>query len=271
MPFATMSADAKRQLLQAALRTDMAARLDLLKQLGIEIDNADFSQLLDQAVGEGESVGEVRRILGAWIEHDAATAANWVLSLPEGVVYQQAVQQVAARWGRRAPREATAWMEALPPGTPRDRAVAGFVRSAVGEEPELAARWYDKIDDEELRRSVASTVSAGWARTEPEAAAEWVEALPEGTARDRAAYGLLTAAHRGDPMAALKWVNLIENKEMWTPAFASLMGVWAGKNAAEAAEIINVLPEGETRDMSVQRYAFFIVHQSPEQIGRAHV
>ncbi|MGK0186865.1 MAG: hypothetical protein ACI9R3_002649 [Verrucomicrobiales bacterium] len=113
-----------------------------------------------------------QRIAGAWSQHDAPAAADWVLQQPEGNSRENAVQSVVDTWSDYDPVGASEFVGMLSEGKERDGAVQSLVNHVRQNDPESAFIWAETISDDSKRASVVRDAIMQWKSIDPDAAFE---------------------------------------------------------------------------------------------------
>ncbi len=112
-------------------------------------------------------------------------AMSWAHGL-QGVDAQRVtVAEVANSWGRRDASAASDYLASLPEGELRDQAVGGFVSAITNLDPPTAAQWALSIGDDSLQGQRMQSALRSWKEKDPAEARAFVEALPDAALREK--------------------------------------------------------------------------------------
>lgn len=114
----------------------------------------------DAAKSENQAVA--RNVAAQLAQTDAAKAAAWALTLPEGGARDEASAGVVAAWAGYDAVAASQWVQNLPEGKSRDLATGNLVGTIARDDPESAWTWALSIGDDSRRREAAATALQGW-------------------------------------------------------------------------------------------------------------
>lgn len=232
-----------------------------LGEMGIEVTNEDFRNAM---AGLGEDAGEMYRrqnILRQWTEYDPASAAEWVVTVPEGRAYTQAVRQVVSVWAGRDPDAVGNWLTGLEKG--KDEAIRQYLLRIAYNAPRMAEEWYSRIEDKDKRLSAAPVITGALAAKGLDSAIEFVEELPSGRHRDRAVSRLVYEMAKEDPLIAFEWAATIDTASVRENSVAVAVGQWARLEPAEAGVYINELSGGALKDKCLRAYSLRIADDAP--------
>ncbi|MEO8351084.1 MAG: hypothetical protein ABI680_05095 [Chthoniobacteraceae bacterium] len=108
---------------------------------------------------------------------DAAAAAEWAMSFPDGPARVSAVSAAAARWSETDLRSAAEWLGQLPSGAEHDAAVREYAAKVVYADPVAAAEWVAQVSDPTVRADAARKGFDIWDLEDPVASRAWLRAL----------------------------------------------------------------------------------------------
>ncbi len=218
------------------------------------IENTDLSRIpsaLDELrdAGSDSLITELGlRLLRRWAERDAAAAADWAFSLPEGDGRTEALKQVAMAWCGRDLAEAADWARSLPDETERDTQLLGIAHEAVRSDPmqalQIAADLPAGASGDELIRRAAME----WASKDAEGAAKWTSAIEDAVLREQVASGVALAWGNHDPAAAATFaVNELSAGRLQADTVVGIVQRWAQTDHARALAWVESFPQGTLR------------------------
>jgi hypothetical protein len=154
-----------------------SANCELARNL---LNNGDVSgAALAYAAGAAkDSRGEIaQRLAEALAKKDAAAAADWSRSLPDGAARFNAIKSATSVWLARDWNAAVAWFEKLPTGADHDASATALVIATSEDNAGAAAEWIAQIADPKARADAAVVVFGAWNSTDPQGARSWLREL----------------------------------------------------------------------------------------------
>lgn len=118
--------------------------------------------LSQEDAARSENQGIARSVATQLAQTDAAKAATWSQTLPEGGARDEAVSGVVATWASYDAVGASQWLQQLPEGKGRDLATGNLVNTIARDDPESAWAWANSISDTARRRDAAAAALGGW-------------------------------------------------------------------------------------------------------------
>lgn len=134
-----------------------------------------------QSLPEGPLRNQALIGLGeSWAEVDSPKAAEFAVHLPTGEQRQLALKQAISNWIVTAPTEASDWVDKLEPSPDLDQAVASVatMRALIEEKVEIALSWANSIYNEPLKVAALSEILSQWSTRDHAAAINYVKSLP---------------------------------------------------------------------------------------------
>ena len=188
------------------------------------------------------------RLLHRWAEDDAAAAAGWADSLPEGKWRTAALKQAAIAWSNEHLNQAENWARSLPDELERDSQLLAIAHEAVRSDPlqalQIAADLPASGSSDELIRRAAME----WASKDAEGAAEWARKIEGTTLREQVLSGVALAWGAHDPIAAATFVvNELPPGRLQTDALVGIVQRWTQNDPVQATAWVKSFPEGTLR------------------------
>lgn len=118
--------------------------------------------LSPEEASRSENQGIAKSVATQLAQTDAAKAASWAQTLPEGGARDEAVSGVVATWASYDAVGASQWLQQLPEGKGRDLATGNLVNTIARDDPESAWAWANSISDAARRRDAAAAALGGW-------------------------------------------------------------------------------------------------------------
>lgn len=115
----------------------------------------------------------------SWGEVDPPKAASFAVQLPSGEQRQLALKQAISNWIMTAPEEASNWVDKLDPSPDLDQAVASVatMRPLIEEKVDIALSWANTIYSEPLKVAALSEILSQWSTRDKPAAINYVRTL----------------------------------------------------------------------------------------------
>jgi hypothetical protein len=138
-------------------------------------------ELMQEAHQSGEFPdGAAQHLISSWSGVDPEGSINWALQAPEEH-RKNLVRNALRNWAEADLQSAGEWVNTLPDGELRDDAISHFSDMVQRVDFLAALEWASSISDEKLRHNTLRNCARQWQRTYPEQATAWIETsdLPE--------------------------------------------------------------------------------------------
>jgi hypothetical protein len=187
--------------------SDPRTRANLLIKLGSTWAGRDLSSAIAwmQELPEGFKAVAAASIGEAWVRNDLQSAAEFATTMPH---VQSLVTEVARAWGPADPGKAIEWVQTLPEGNVQDEALREVLSAWTRRDPAATATYLTELPLETQEQMLVNVISV-WANVDAKAAAEWVSQFPEGKARDESATRLAIYWGARDPVSTAAWLDAI--------------------------------------------------------------
>jgi hypothetical protein len=173
-----------------------------------------------------------------WAENQPANAARAVDRLireqPEEPNLRWAALYVVQDWAKISPTQTAAWLEQLPEGKIWENAVEGLVRPWIGSDVEQARDWALSQSPDRRDTAVEKFMEV-WSHVQPQQAAEWLDTLDSGPLRDVAVTQFTRTIVPNDPLSALEYADTLSDPADAAILRENLLNAWK-KQAPEEAQ-----------------------------------
>lgn len=150
------------------LLADIAANMQLTQEAAMSWVDSLPSDLQDEAVS-----GIVRKLA----KEDPAIALDLANDRPESAD-TGAVRHAMALWTKTDAHAASEFLASMEESKIRDQAVGSFAQQLVSEDPEAAAAWASSIENAKVRSKAVSQVAKQWSRYDAASAEAWLAEQP---------------------------------------------------------------------------------------------
>ncbi len=281
--------------------TEGYARQAALREVAKVWGNANPSAAFEFAAGlDSTSRAQVSgEVIRAWAERDAAGAAAFAATQPEGAFRNALGQSLVTEWGKTDAAAALAWSQGNLRGSAQTEAISGLVKSAAEKDLAGAAQLVATMEPGTAQNRASTAIFETWfnkGKGERAAAIEWLAALPDATVRKAAiervqwnwawndpagvrdfisgpngalaSHSLIQQVARGqvskNPEAAMQWATSLP-ADRAAEARAAVLENWLSIRPEGAADYVRKLPVGEERSRAVSSVSQSLIYQSPQQ------
>ncbi len=190
-----------------------------------------------------------------WARQDPQEAAEFFsevasASEPEGLDLATVIADV---WGTSDPASTAEWVATLPDGAIRDQAAGTLATVWATRDIEAAVQWAATIGDDSMRGQVIAHLGTTWGALEPDRAIEWLAELPleEAQAGLKGAFNSWGAVDRGGMQ---DWVENAEPSDVVDQARRSLADVVSQDDILSAIDLSMGISDTTARNDAVARY-----------------
>jgi hypothetical protein len=145
-----------------------------------------------------------------------------------------------------------AYCENLPAGAVAERILREAIRELIARDPARAVAFVDLVESKALRLDLRRAIAAEWVQRQPVAAFQWIRGTGEVLLSDERICAAAKAQAVADPMQAMEWlVWSVRSETAMNEAMLAIIGGWVETTPAQAARLVALLPEDETRSTAV--------------------
>ncbi len=172
----------------------------------------DAAQKIDQmpAAIRAEMAGIIGESLAI---KDPVAAFQWVETLADPAVKQEALGSTIRRWAQQDPAQALKYAVEVEANHEDRNAMLRFIIDPLAaDHPEAASASLDQFPEGEIRAEALATIAKNWYLTDPEKAHHWLLNLPENGAYNEAITRVATGVVETNPGYALDLLNTIPDE-----------------------------------------------------------
>jgi hypothetical protein len=150
---------------------------------------------------------------------------------------------MAGQWARHEPEKTAQWVQSLPEGTLRNQALIGLGESWGEVDPPKAADFAAKLPPGAQRQLALKQAIANWIVTDPAKASSWVDSFEPSADFDQAVASVATIRFLMEERVdiALSWANSIYNEPLKLAALSEILSHWSVRDRAAATNYVKTL------------------------------
>ena len=160
--------------------------------------------------------------------------------MPAGPLRSAALAEVADSWGQVAPQDAANWVATLQDPALINDAGQNLTDAWAASDPAAAAKWAMGVDLQNAAAgnngkngdTLLSNVVDSWAKYDLTAAGQFLNQLPPSPTKDAAIVSFVSRAAQDNPADTMKWVATVADKNMQASAFMQTAKQWNKQDPA---------------------------------------
>lgn len=258
------------------------------------IPSSEIKDAMEHFTGLGivfDRWGEYSMLLSAWAKHDPIGALAHAQTAGMGFGYDTSI--ILTEWASKDPEAALQWAEEnhkgeegnphfvgiikaivatdparatellqrMPAGRERGQALDAVIPHILAQGNEKARQWLEAIQDDRLFVGAMSRVAGQFAVSDPKMAADWLLANSQDAAKQGINQVMSNWASK-NPEAATSFYRSLPAGEIRTRALGGMVESLAGKNARQAADLIDANP-GDVDDRIIHQFTWQAFESDP--------
>ncbi len=160
--------------------------------------------------------------------------------MPAGKLQSAALAELADNWGQVAPQDAANWIATLQDPTLINDAGQNLTDDWADSDPAAAAKWAVGMDlqiaasgnNSKNDDTLLSNVVGEWAKYDLTAAGQFLNQMPSSPTKDAAIVSFVSRAAQDNPADTMKWVATVSDKSMQASAFMQTARQWNKQDPA---------------------------------------
>jgi len=194
-----------------------------------------------------------QEVLKSWLQTDTAGAAAWIASRPAPTEMQALL--VTRQW-LAAPDKFQAFCDQLPDTGWKQTLLSTAGKEALAADPTTAAAFAQRMDPGPAQTDTLETIAWSWISRNSSAATAWIGQVADPALREQLAAVGTRAIALTDPDLAASWMaSSVKSPALLNTTSLSLAEIWAGENAAQAADWSAKIADPATRQAAVNLVA----------------
>ena len=188
-------------------------------------------------------------LANAWGEVDPEAARKWAAGLEEPALRVAITQNICRQMGEKDPEKALLEAGKLGSGDDINRLKGMIVMQWAKSDPDKAVAYARGVADAKERSSLISMAAIEIASSNPVRAATLITQEQEDSrAFDETAAAIVQQWVERDPPGASRWVSAFEESPLKVTCVTNIVGTWAMKDSTAAAQWLDSLPSGQSRE-----------------------